>query len=69
VVTGFIVAAVIPRMFGAAALAQPDGLHAAAWQWNILNVVRVLLTATTAWYLFGAFRKLDRRISADLAPR
>jgi hypothetical protein len=68
VLSAFIVGVVIPRMFGADALAQPDGLHAAAWQWNILNVFRVLLTATTAWYLFSAFRKLDRRISAALTP-
>ncbi|OXM60911.1 hypothetical protein [Amycolatopsis vastitatis] len=61
VLTVYIVAAVIPRMFGADALAQPDNLHSAAWQWNILNVFRMLLTATTACYLFGAFRKLDRR--------
>jgi hypothetical protein len=61
VLTVYIVAAVLPRMFGTDALAHPDGLHSAAWQWNILNVFRMLLTATTACSLFGAFRKLDRR--------
>ncbi len=63
VLTVYIVAAVIPHMFGTGALTQPDGLYSAAWQWNILNVFRMLLTAITACYLFGAFRKLDRRIN------
>jgi hypothetical protein len=36
-------------------------LNAAAWQWNVLNVFRMALTAVTASYLFNAFRKLDRR--------
>ncbi|GAB3410157.1 hypothetical protein [Flindersiella endophytica] len=60
----YIVSMVIPKMFGADALAHPDNLNAAAWQWNILNVVRMLLTAMTAYYLFRAFRKLDRRIGS-----
>jgi hypothetical protein len=25
-----------------------------------INVLRIALTATTVWYLFGAFRTLDR---------
>ena len=62
--TGYIVVAVLPHMFGADALAHPGDLHAAAWQWNVLNVFRMLLTATTAYLLFGAFRKLDRSVSA-----
>ncbi|MEV5720529.1 hypothetical protein AB0L41_42220 [Amycolatopsis mediterranei] len=65
VLTVYIVAAVIPHMFGTDALAQPGSLYSAAWQWNILNVFRMLLTATAACYLFGAFRKLDRRIDAS----
>ncbi|SEH03252.1 hypothetical protein SAMN05444920_13456 [Nonomuraea solani] len=59
VLNAYIVATVLPRLFGAGAL--PEGLNAAAWQWNVLNVVRMVLTATTAYYLFAAFRKLDRR--------
>jgi hypothetical protein len=58
--TAYIVGVVIPRMFGDDALAHPERLNAAAWQWNVLNVLRIALTATTAWYLFGAFRTLDR---------
>ena len=59
--TAYIVMALIPRMFGADYLARSDSLTAAAWQWNVLNVVRMALTAVTAWYLFSAFRKLDRK--------
>jgi hypothetical protein len=59
--TAYIVVAVLPRMFGDDYLADPRRLTAAAWQWNVLNVFRMALTATAAWYLFGAFRKLDRR--------
>ncbi len=58
--TVYIVAMLIPVMFGDDYLADPDRLHATAWQWNALNVLRMILTATTAWYLFSAFRKLDR---------
>jgi hypothetical protein len=60
----YIVSVVTPRMFGADALAHPENLNAAAWQWNVLNIVRMLLTATTAYFLFNAFRKLDRRIGS-----
>ncbi len=62
--TGYIVVAVLPHMFGPDALARPDDPLAAAWQWNVLNVFRMLLTAATAYFLFCAFRKLDRRIGA-----
>jgi hypothetical protein len=60
----YIVVALIPDMFGDDALAHPERLSAAAWQWNILNVVRMALTATTMAYLFGVFRKLDRHTAA-----
>jgi hypothetical protein len=56
----YIVAALIPRMFGEDYLARPEGLNAAVWQWNVLNVFRMALTAVTGWSLFSAFRKLDR---------
>ncbi|POM23039.1 hypothetical protein BTM25_52450 [Actinomadura rubteroloni] len=55
-----IVSTVIPHMFGSDALSHPGNLNTAAWEWNILNVVRMILTATTASFGFAAFRKLDR---------
>jgi hypothetical protein len=60
-VTAFIVATLVTKMFGAEALARPGRLNAAAWQWNALNVVRMILTGTTMYHLFNAYRKLDRR--------
>jgi hypothetical protein len=59
--TAYVAAVLIPRMFGEDYLERPDSLNAAAWQWNVLNVFRMALTAVTASYLFNAFRKLDRR--------
>lgn len=49
-----IVTTVVTKLFGSA----PDA--AVAWQWNVLNVVRMGLTAVTASFLFSAFRRLDR---------
>jgi hypothetical protein len=49
----FIVSAVVTKLFDA-------GTARLAWEWNVLNVVRMALTATTAWFVFSAFRKLDR---------
>ncbi|MEV6299914.1 hypothetical protein AB0M02_10990 [Actinoplanes sp. NPDC051861] len=60
-----IVGLIIPRLFGPEALAHPEHLLPAAWSWNGLNLVRMALTATTAWFLFQAFRKLDRRHLSD----
>jgi hypothetical protein len=68
----YIVSMVLPKMFGADALAHPGNLNAAAWQWNILNVLRVLLTATTAYYLFSGLQKAgppDRRPSPATRDR
>lgn len=36
------------------------GLGRGGWQWNALNVVRMILTATTVYHLFNAYRTLDR---------
>jgi hypothetical protein len=60
-----IVATVVTKLFGTELLADPDRLTSYAWRWNILNVLRMALTATTAALLFNAFRKLDRRVAAD----
>ncbi|GAA2635527.1 hypothetical protein SMC26_08345 [Actinomadura fulvescens] len=66
--TAYIVAAVVSQMFGADALARPENLNAAAWRWNVLNIVRMILTAATAWFMFNAFRKLDRRTGTGRRP-
>jgi hypothetical protein len=64
----YIVIALISNMFGDDALAHHERLSALAWQWNILNTVRIGLIITTMTYLFGAFRTLDRRTAAVTAP-
>jgi hypothetical protein len=55
-----IVGTVITKLFAADYLAHAAELNAYCWRWNVLNVLRMLLVATTATYLFNAFRKLDR---------
>jgi hypothetical protein len=52
-VNAIIVGAVVTKLFD-------HGTTRLAWEWNILNGVRMALTATTAWFAFSAFRKLDR---------
>jgi hypothetical protein len=47
------VSLVVTKLFAA-------GTARLAWEWNVLNGVRMALTATTAWFVFSAFRKLDR---------
>jgi len=60
-----IVATVVTKLFGTELGADPHQLTSYAWRWNVLNVLRMALTATTAAFLFNAFRKLDRRPAAD----
>lgn len=60
-----IVATVVTKLFGAQDLADPHRLTGYAWSWNVLNVLRMALTATTGVILFGAYRKLDRRLAAS----
>jgi hypothetical protein len=55
-----IVTRVVPNLFGDDYLSHAGTLTAYAWTWNILNVFRMALTATTAYFLFNSFRKLDR---------
>ncbi|QPP08647.1 hypothetical protein G4Z16_22095 [Streptomyces bathyalis] len=55
------VTTLITKLFGADYLSYEDELSTYAWRWNVLNVIRMLLTAATAFHLFGAFRKLDRQ--------
>lgn len=54
VLNAVIVTTVVTKLFSV------DGDRTLAWTWNGLNVVRMVLTATTATFLFNAFRRLDR---------
>ena len=55
-----IVSTLIFRLFGDDYAAHADQLHSYAARWNILNLFRMGLVATTIVYLFQAFRRLDR---------
>jgi hypothetical protein len=57
----FIVVTVITKLFAIDYLSHADELASYCWRWNTLKLFRMALTATTAAYLFNAFRKLDRR--------
>ncbi len=57
----FIVGTIVMVIFGADYRTHSEAeLHALCVRWNILNAVRMALTAATAFCAFAAFRKLDR---------
>jgi hypothetical protein len=63
-VNALIVGTLITRLFGDAYRSFGEELSVLAWTWNGLNVVRMVLTASTAAFLFSAFRALDRADAA-----
>lgn len=56
----YIVAALIRVLFGHDFQQAASQLHAYAWRWNLLNLLRMALVAMTTRHLFRAFRTLDR---------
>lgn len=56
----FIVATVVTKLFGRDYSSHSELLSSYCRRWNILNVFRMVLVATTTVHLFGAFRRLDR---------
>jgi hypothetical protein len=57
----FIVTTIVTVLFGDDYRAHSDtALHALCVRWNVLNALRMLFSAATAFWLFAAFRKLDR---------
>jgi hypothetical protein len=61
----FIVSTVVTKLFGTQYLTDPGKLTFLAWEWNVLNIVRMALTATTAGIMFQAFRRLDQRSASQ----
>jgi hypothetical protein len=55
-----IVSTLIVHLFGEDYHAHAAQLQTYATRWNILNLLRMALVATTIVYLFQAFRQLDR---------
>jgi hypothetical protein len=61
----YIVATIVTILFGSDFRLHSDAeLHSLCVRWNILNGVRLALTAATLVCLFTAFRKLDRKAPA-----
>jgi hypothetical protein len=56
----FIVSTVIVKLFAVDFEKYGPYLTTLTWRWNILNFFRMMLVATTIYYLFIAYRKLDR---------
>lgn len=59
--TSFIVGFVLSKMFGAAFYENPNEGGFYGKVWNILNAFRLILEAITIYYLFSAYRKLDKQ--------
>ncbi|MCF7548559.1 hypothetical protein [Pseudonocardia sp. WMMC193] len=55
-----IVATVVPELFGDPTAVAPDRLADLALRWNVLNVVRLLLTGAAAFVAHKAYRCVDR---------
>jgi len=54
----FIVSTIVLKLFAPDFLTYD--LSALTWRWNVLNVLRMGLTATTVYYVFNVYRKLDK---------
>lgn len=68
IVNAVIVTSIVTRIFGDGYLRLPDAvLHASCVRWNILNGVRMICTAATVYWLFAAFRRLDRACADTIA--
>jgi hypothetical protein len=55
-----IVSTIIVKLFAVDFMKYGEQLSVLTRRWNVLNVFRMILTAATIWFLFGAFRKLDK---------
>jgi hypothetical protein len=56
----FIVSTIIVKLFAEDFMKYGEQLSVLTTRWNILNVFRMTLTAATIWFLFAAYRKLDK---------
>jgi hypothetical protein len=55
-----VVTGVVPELFGDPSAVAPDRLAELALRWNVLNVVRLLLTGAAAVLAHQAYRVVDR---------
>jgi hypothetical protein len=60
VLTVCIVTCVLSKMFGSGFYQNPGEVNLYCWAWNILNILRIVLVVITTYYVFNAYRKLDK---------
>lgn len=60
VMTSFIVAFILSKMFGPGYFENPTEGSFYGQLWNILNAFRLVLEIAAIYYLFNAYRKLDK---------
>jgi len=60
ILTSFIVGFVLSKMFGVGFDENPTAGSYYGKLWNIFNAFRLILEMATIYYLFNAYRKLDK---------
>jgi hypothetical protein len=60
ILNAIIVSTVVLKLFGTDFEKYGDFLTTLTWRWNVLNFFRMVLVAMTIYYLFNAYRKLDK---------
>jgi hypothetical protein len=58
-----IVITIVLKLFSHDYLDYSEQLHELCWRWNLLNVLRMILTGITLYFLFTSYLKLDRLVS------
>lgn len=56
-----IVSTTVIKLFSPEYQSYRNGLYDLCFRWNILNVFRMALVGTTIYFLFGAYRVLDKQ--------
>lgn len=57
---GIIVLTTVLKLFGINYATYGEYLTTLTWRWNILNIFRMAFVALSVYYLFNAYRKLDK---------
>jgi hypothetical protein len=60
ILNAVIVSTIVLKLFAPDFEKYGDYLTTLTWRWNVLNCFRMILVATTIYYLFNAYRKLDK---------
>jgi hypothetical protein len=60
ILNALIVSTIVLKLFAPDFEKYGDYLTTLTWRWNVLNCFRMILVATTIYYLFNAYRKLDK---------